>query len=93
MTVTITRILTDCDLRRVHKPRHHHSAHLRHHQAVLLINRDKTRARIIDSVGACHNYYAPTGEQFDVDAVRKLMREGLGIETTTGQVRKLRKAA
>lgn len=75
--VRVTRIHRDTDLRAVHKTRTR--TVLSPGEAELFLNRAKTIARLIDSVQAVHNYYAPKGEEFDTVLLNDMVRAGLNV--------------
>ena len=62
-TVKVTKLVPDTDMRGVHKLRAKVSCN--HQEAWLFLNRKLTIARLIDSVGGVHTYYAPKDKQFD----------------------------
>jgi hypothetical protein len=88
-------------MRKVHTYRRNLNPRLKLRQAVLLINGAKDRARLIDSAGGCHNYYAPEGEQFDVREIERQVK-ALGLRLSVpgdaaraidGEEKRARKAA
>src|SRR3990172_13173487 len=62
-TVRVTKLVPNTDMRGVHKLRAKVSCNSQ--EAWLFLNRKLTIARLIDSVGGVHTYYAPKDKQFD----------------------------
>jgi hypothetical protein len=83
ITVTVVSVTLEADLRKIHAYRKRWTRKLKGRQAVLLVNRAKDRARLVDSVGACHNYYAPEGQQFDTREIERQVAV-LGLVLTIG---------
>jgi hypothetical protein len=69
--LTITKLVKEVDLRRVHAYRFRYMKRIKVGSAVLLMNVKRDKCRFIDSVGGVHNYYAPRGELFDLDLIEK----------------------
>jgi hypothetical protein len=73
--INVVRVFPDADLRMIHSYRRRVARlNLRPGQAVLYVNRDGDKARLIDSARAVHNYYAPQGTEFDLDMMQRSVR-------------------
>jgi hypothetical protein len=75
-TVTVVSLLTEVDLRSVHKLRLEVMAslgkvRLQQHTAVLAMNRACTRARLLTRNGVVVNFYAAKGEIFDIATIQR----------------------
>ena len=87
-TVKITRIVLNWDMRQRHKIRTGRAARsLKKGEVLVAFNRAQTMARIIDCVGAVHDYYCSDG-RFDVNGLRKMVKDGIFLELRVGQSEK-----
>ena len=88
--VKIVRIVPNWDMRKKHALRLGRVANkLRHGEVLVAFNLTRKMARIIDSVGAVHDYYAEAG-QFSIDMLKKECKAGLSLELTIGRNEKRR---
>ncbi len=78
-TVYIAGIVTDWDMRPVHTlpPG---QRYLNDSEVILCLNTRLTIARFVDSASAIHTYYAPDGEQFNLDAIEDMATDAIGIQ-------------
>lgn len=95
MILTIRKIRTKCDFRKVHRPRR--SVRVKRGEAHLLFNTAQTMARIITHDQDVFTFYADKGEEFDVQAIQdRLMRFGsiqMKVVREQSQTKSLRNAA
>ncbi len=70
VTVTITKLVLETDMRKIHVYRRHKRG-LRNGQGVLLMNVARTMVRIITASGGFYQDYAPKDEIFDVPTIQK----------------------
>ncbi len=95
-TVTIKKIITDWDMRKVYDLQHHASVgRLDDSEVLLALNKSRTMARFIDNEEGVHTYYAPPRTRYDVNALHEIATAAIGItlsRTARGKV-KLRRAA
>lgn len=83
--VRITHIIDGWDMRQRHKLRKSRRANaLKAGECIVAFSRSRKMARIIDSVGAIHDYYAEEG-RFSVDRLQKEVRAGIYLELRVGQ--------
>lgn len=84
MRVRITKVIEDWNMQHRHKLRRRYSSHLRAGEVVLCLNRKRTIARLVDSAGGLHDYYAAKGQRFDLEGVQQMVRQGLRLELIIG---------
>ncbi len=83
--VRITHIIVGWDMRQRHKLRKSKkAARLKPGECLVAFNRSQKMARIIDSAGAIHDYYADEG-RFSVDRLKKEVKAGIYLELRVGQ--------
>lgn len=100
MKVKVVHVIQDWDMRVRHKLRDgRKGSSLKRGQCLVAFNRSRNMARIIDAVGAVHDYYADKGEEYDLELLAKHLQAGLYVELQIGRheavrgVVKLRRAA
>jgi len=95
-TVTIKRLVTDWDMRKVYDLQHHASVgRLDDSEVLLALNKARTIARFIDNEEGVHTYYAPPHTRYDANALHEIATAAIGItlsRTVKGKA-KLRRAA
>jgi len=92
--VRIARVVANWDMRRKHDLREGKAAEvLRKGEVLVAFNVRRDMARIIDCVGAVHDYYANRGVKFDVGILERMTQEGIFLELEVGrsEVQKARK--
>lgn len=91
--VTVVRVYLKEDMRRLHAMRVRGQKRLGHAEVSLFVNERRTIARLVDSFGGIHSYYADPGYKFDLKAISEAVSVlGLRLETRAASPR-LRKAA
>lgn len=100
MKVKVVHVVKDWDMRVRHRLRDgRRGSSLKRGQCLVAFNRAKNMARIIDAVGAVHDYYADKGEEYDLDLLAKHLKAGLFVDLQVGRheavkgVVRLRRAA
>lgn len=84
-TVLVTHVYRGWDMRKKHLARKTYMVKVRVGQAAVLLNGDRKIARIIDSQGGVHDYYAPKGQKFDEGALYNMVERGFHINLVTGK--------
>lgn len=90
-TLNVLTVLHECDMRAIHRLRRvaqdyrHRGRPLRTGEALLFLNRRLTMARLVDSVGGVYTLWAPKDTEFDLQAVRGLVRAGLTLDVSDGR--------
>lgn len=78
----VTRVSTNQDMRGVHKMRF--KVRVAPGEAHLFLNRKGTIARLIDTTQSVHSYYAPKGDEFNMDLLKEMVA-GLRLLLVTGK--------
>jgi hypothetical protein len=80
-TVFIKGVIQNYDCRRIHRLRGLRAARqLAQMEVLLALNRERKLARIVDSAGAIHSYYAPKGTRYDVKRLQEIATDALGLQ-------------
>jgi hypothetical protein len=77
--VRIKRIVKRWDMHKIHALRFM-ARNLYSYEVLLAFNSKRTMFRMVDSTGGVYQNYAPEGETFDMEAIQKIMREGLQVD-------------
>lgn len=85
MTLRITKVVTDVDMRGVHKLRKQWHGLKTAKEACLLLNRSRTIARVIDYAKGVHTFYAEKGRVFDEKAIAEAIRAFGGLRVTVAK--------
>ena len=86
MRVKVLHVVKAWDMRKKHALREGiRAAKLKRGQCLVAFNRALDMARIIDSEGGVHDYYADKGEQFDLQAVRGRMERAMFVDLDVGK--------
>ena len=79
-TVTIKKLITDWDMRKVYDLQSHASVgRLDNSEVLLALNKARTIARFIDNEEGVHTYYAPPRTRYDVNALHEIATAAIGI--------------
>ena len=89
MTLTVTRLMFNQDLRSIHKIRSR--VRCKQGECWLFINGAETMARIVDHRQSVHCYWAPEGHKIDVGLLTDLV-SALRLELRIGQSAKTKAA-
>jgi len=95
MSVRITKIIENQDMRGIHKLR---SRKVKKGECLIAFNNNRTIGRIIDCAGGVHTYYTEPGLTFDLDSLRDMVYDAFYIDIHVGAIMKkkarhLRRAA
>ena len=86
MRVLIVRVIANWDMRRKHDLREGRAASaLLRGEVLVAFNVRRNMARIIDCVGAVHDYYADRGVRFDVGVLERMTQVGISLELVVGR--------
>lgn len=83
MKLRITKVIEDWNMHERHKLRRRY-AHLKSGDVVLCLNKRRNIARLVDSAGGLHDYYAEKGMRFDLEAVQSMVFSGIRVDLTIG---------
>ena len=86
MRIRVAHVEAEWDMRRKHALREGTRAiRLKQGQCLVAFNRRLTMARIIDSEGGVHDYYADRGVKFDLEVLAEMMLRGFTVELDVGR--------
>ena len=93
MKVKVIHVESNWDMRRKHALRESRRAKkLERGQCLVAFNAALSMARIIDSEGGVHDYYADRGVKFDLVSLRAMVRDGFAVELDVGKTTSVRAA-
>ena len=93
MRVKVVHVESEWDMRKKHALRESRKANrLTRGQCLVAFNGALTMARIIDSEGGVHDYYADRGVKFDLAVLKEMIQQGFAVDLDVGKTTSVRAA-